>query len=153
MPSICGCYTASVTVIPKLLRQTSNSLPFYKYIEDTSYEILPTKIRENIKTNFNKFKSPTILRTTIRENSIQEIIDNPRYKTYNDKTLKIAYLDEDQIDIEQLHSFLKQVLEDEPDCLTGVGKNFGSNTKRLIKMYDWLRYNKKQEANPDSVPN
>ena len=51
----------------------------------------------------------------------------------------LAYLKEDEIDLNQLENFLKDYLKKHPDVLNS---NSATNFRRLIRIYDWLKYGK-----------
>jgi len=127
--------------IPKLLRDTSGSLPFYKYIKDIALDELDFKIIENINDEFSQFQPKSLLKNTkLKEKSIKAICKEGSYNT--EKRLRfISCLKENQIALDDLEKFLIDTLENNPDYLnSGKGK---TDLKRLIKMYDWLRYYKK----------
>ena len=46
---------------------------------------------------------------------------------------------EDEIDLNQLENFLKDYSKKYPDVLNS---NSGTNFRRLIRIYDWLKYGK-----------
>lgn len=127
--------------IPKLLRDTCGSLPFYKYIIDMEPDQLDSKIVEYMKSELSMFHCQSLIKNTkFIEKNIKSICENDNYNL--EKRLRfISCLSEEQMDIEELGEFLTETLRDNPDYLdSGKGK---SDLKRLIKMYDWLKYFKK----------
>jgi len=124
--------------LPKLLSQTGGSIPLYKYIASIASEKLSSKIKNNIKCNFDSFKNNTIMKNSIRETSIDEILANSYYDL-GGKVRKIICLTEDQMNTDDLYSFLHSTLTDTPDIFN---TNLATDIRRLIKMYDWLVYKK-----------
>lgn len=124
------------TALPKLLKQTSGSLPFYKYIRGMEPDNLPGKVGECLKDRFDQFKNATILKSRTQENSIAEILRG-NYDL-GGKARRISALREEQIDIDELYSFLCRTLQETPNCFTV--RNLNTDIRRLIKMYDWLVY-------------
>lgn len=127
--------------IPKLIRDTSGSLPIYKYIKDMDPNELDSKITENMKDEFSQFQSGSLLKNTkLKEINIKSICEEESYNI--EKRLKfISCLKEEQIVLDDLEKFLIDTLRNNPDYLnSGKGK---TDIKRLIKMYDWLKYYRK----------
>ena len=57
----------------------------------------------------------------------------------------IAYLSEDEIDIDQLEVFLKDCFEQE-GYLDSISASSCSNFYRLIRIYDYLKYGRYTES-------
>lgn len=51
----------------------------------------------------------------------------------------------DQINIDELHEFLKKIMVDYPHILANGNSNEKSNLRRIIKIFDWLKYNQKSK--------
>lgn len=124
--------------LPILLSHTGGSLPLYKYIASIELELLPAKIRSNIKSDFDSFKNNSIMKNLIRETSIREILAN-KYYDLGGKVRKITCLTEEQMNTDDLHSFLHLSITDHPNIFN---TNLATEMRRLIKMYDWLVYKK-----------
>ena len=55
----------------------------------------------------------------------------------------IPLLNKDKIDIEELSEFLQYILREYPNLLSTEGKQSDrTNLKRLIRIYDWIKYYK-----------
>ena len=61
---------------------------------------------------------------------------------------KIIFLNQDEIDLNELLSYLQKILKQNPKLL----KN-NTNLKRLIKMYDFIKYNKSSPSNLSNSAN
>ncbi|MFZ3171662.1 MAG: hypothetical protein WA118_06740 [Carboxydocellales bacterium] len=132
--------------LPVLLKHNANSIPIYKYISQVSCE-LPDNVNSEIKNNYDDLLSRTIKKQrekfTIPEKSIKEM----RTKHNDIKCLQyIPLLKCDQINIDELHEFLKKIMVDYPNILANGNSNEKSNLRRLIKIFDWLKYNQKQKS-------
>lgn len=129
--------------LPTLLPSYSNSLPIYKYIANYAGEI-PLKIVDAIKPDYDSLLSNTIKknreRSPYRESSFREV----RAQCTAEKTLQIVpYLRPENIDVDELHQFLKEFLNNNPNILAGPTSIIKTDLKRLIKIYDWLKYSNK----------
>jgi hypothetical protein len=126
------------TTLPVILPQNAKLLPMYKYISQVDCEI-PNRVRSSIKHNFDDILNDTIIkqRSKLKQTSIEEIL-----QAYpEDKSLRlIPSLQKDEINLEDLEDFIKSVLSKEPDILSTGNANKKSNLKRLIRIYDWLKY-------------
>ena len=126
--------------LPELLKNNSGGLPMYKYLKDYQGEVF-----ERVKNNLLKYTSvDDFLNEQLRKQK------GSYHKTYSDLSVsrvielegdeqayrKLIFLDEPEIDIDALHNYLREFLKKRtPKCLNG-----NSELKRLIRMYDLLRY-------------
>ena len=59
------------------------------------------------------------------------------------KTLtNLSSLKEDEIDVDELEEFIKNTFKEHPNCLK-TGENSATHMKRVIRIFDWLKYGKK----------
>ena len=131
------------------LSRTSRSLPVFKYIQDI--DKLPYTIEDYIdkKTDLDSFLSENLKRQkkwigkpkTISEVLAQDL--NSR-----NQLLSIAVLDETQINLDELKSYLLDIINNNEDIFDD---KHSTGIKRLIKIYDFLKYNKKTEAYPKAT--
>lgn len=132
--------------LPILLKHHSNSIPIYKYVSQVDCE-LPEKVRNEVKNNYDDLLSRTIKRQRERFVFKGRSINDLR-KYYHDlKCLQyIPLLDRNQININELHEFLKCIMLQYPDLLSRGNAGDRTNLRRLIKIFDWLKYyNKAKE--------
>lgn len=138
--------------LPDLLKYNVGGLPMHKYLKDYDKSLFG-----NVKENFLKLNSIDSflngqllkLKKTYRENNtnlnIKSIISSEgEEKAYE----KIIFLNQDEIDLNELLSYLQKILKQNPKLL----KN-NTNLKRLIKMYDFIKYNKSAPSNLSNSAN
>lgn len=131
--------------IPKELKATSNSLPIFKYISHFNFVDLPETIQRyviNHKT-FDKFLNKSMLNIKRRRQPYTSIdmVTSQNYPL-NKELYELAFIDETKIDLDSFEKYLRNILSLHEDILTNTKANISSNIRRLIKMYDWLKYGK-----------
>ncbi|CEQ05954.1 SIR2 family protein [Paraclostridium sordellii] len=125
--------------LPQLLKQNSKSMPMYKYLSEFDGEY-PEYINENIKHSIDDFINDQQKNRKYKSeyNSISQL----RRQHGDYKALAyIPYVREEYIDIDELEVMLKDLLINDSLCLDE--SDYKSNLKRVIRMYDWLKYYKK----------
>lgn len=132
--------------------KSANKLPLNKYLSmaKNQHDYLENIAREE---NFDKIISTTIKgdrdRLKIRRN-VMAIWDDETLDLTK-KTYYIAHLTENQIIIDDLEKILIEVFHNDPDILIIKDKKDSnyqrlvSNIKRLIRIYDYIKYNKVRE--------
>jgi len=125
--------------LPRLIRDHNHSIPIYKYLGQYSFP-LPGVIKSEIKTSFDDFINASLKKSRNRNryHSIQEIESVP----FPQNLSAIAYLTQDEINLEDLGGFLEKLFKEKLEILKDADVNLRSNVKRLIKIYDWLKYHK-----------
>ena len=126
--------------IAKLLKTCNKSVPFYKYIQGRNIDLLDEKIKSVHSPRFDHFN--LLSRTIFRDREIRvgdSIDDILQISAYPKFYYQLALLEEDQFDILKLERFLQAQLTERPELLTIAG-TIGTNFKRLIRIYDWLKY-------------
>ena len=128
---------------PKLIRQNSGKLPLNKYLAEATKDF--PECRETArKQDFN-----SIISKTIKKNrkylggyqSVKQIWEQEKIST--SKALRlIAYLEDRQIDVYELEAMLKEIFERDVNVLQNVGTNERSDIRRLIRIYDYLKWGK-----------
>lgn len=126
--------------LPTLLKRHSNSIPIYKYIKDYEGE-LPRQISKEIKTDFNSFLNRYLIQKkktfNFEERSVKEI--TKKYEL--EKTLEyICLLEKEEIDLGELKQFLEVTFRENTNILEN--KKVATNFRRVVKIYDWLKYAK-----------
>ena len=132
---------------PVLIKQNSNRLPLNKYLslatgkypeceelaaKLTLDEIIPDTLRK--RRGFNTY------------HSVLEVWKNEGAKI--EKTTRlISQLDEDELDVSELEEVLKRIFEDK-DVLEHVSNTDRSQIRRLILIYDYIKWGKVKEL-PD----
>ena len=71
--------------------------------------------------------------------SIKDIWDNEK-SSYSNALLHMAYLEEKQIDVNELEEVLKEIFANRPDILEAGETSEKTNVRRMIRIYDYLAY-------------
>lgn len=126
--------------LPDLLKNNSGGLPMYKYLKDYQKEIFE-RVKDNVLkyTDIDKFlneqlrKQKVSYHKTYPSLSVKRVIEiEGEEQAYR----KLIFLNEDEIDCSELLSYLQSYLKkNTPKALNG-----NSELKRLIRMYDLLKY-------------
>jgi hypothetical protein len=127
--------------IPLILKYNS-SIPVYRYISRYAKE-LP----EKLKPLSNKKYKDLLTRTINKKQSNREGLNCSIEDLKNKYGLlgAIKYVPEiyrKHIDLEKLNYFIKEIMTEYPDLLRGKDCVNKSGLKKLIKLYDYLKYKK-----------
>lgn len=129
--------------LPELLKNNSGGLPMYKYLSEYSKDIFE-RVKENV------LKHQTVVsflneqlriqkanyRRNVSDLSVRGIIENETMET---AYKKLIFLEESEIEIDELKEYLQKYIKNHtPNCL----KN-NSELKRLIRIYDLVKYKQK----------
>ena len=131
---------------PKLTSQNSGRLPLNKYLSeaDGAFEEC-RKIAKN--QTFDNIISATIKknRRYLGEyQSVKQIWESEK-KSMERAVRLIPYLTEDQFDVDELEQVLKEIFMNDIDILKNVSANVRSDIRRLIRIYDFLKWGKAKE--------
>ena len=73
--------------------------------------------------------------------SVKQIWEQEKFST--SKALRlIAHLEEKQMDVRELEDILKEIFEGDVNVLQNVGADERSDIRRLIRIYDYLKWGK-----------
>lgn len=126
----------------KLLKQNSGKLPANKYLSEATKEF--PEYREIMeKQDFDSIISATIKnnrRTLGTYKSVKQIWENEK-ENLEKATRLIAYLTEEQIDLQELEEVLRELFENDINVLQNE-KKARTNIKRMIRIYDYLKWGK-----------
>lgn len=131
---------------PKLLKQNSNKLPVNKLLQDAK-EGHPLAEKIASEFTFENIISQTIKNqrhTAIGFHSVLEIW-NRKEDFLEKRTRLIAYLTEDQIDVDELETVLRELFNANKNILQEETPLVKTNIRRLIMIYDYLKWGKKKE--------
>ena len=126
---------------PKLIRQNSGKLPLNKYLAEAAKDF------PDCKEIAKKQDFDSIISKTIKNNrkclggyqSVKQIWEQEKFST--SKALRlIAHLEEKQMDVQELEDVLKEIFEGDVNVLQNVGANERSDIRRLIRIYDYLKW-------------
>lgn len=130
---------------PEMRRSNSGDLPVYRYLSQIQTQEDFPQIRSETKSNFDdlatktnkKYRSTTDCYSSLK-NLWETLKDNPP-KAYR----VMCSLPEDKMDADYLGQILREIFTNDPDALEHFDVNTRSNVKRLIRMYDYLKWGKK----------
>lgn len=128
---------------PKVLKQNSGRLPVNKYLAEATKEFPECKELAK-KQTFDKIISPTIKRSRscLGEYASVKQIWNQEKNSLERATRLISHLEENQIDIGELEGVLKEIFEEDVNLLQNVNSPIRTNARRLIMIYDYLKWAK-----------
>lgn len=128
--------------LPELLKSNQKGLPIYKYLKnykgelsDKILEYKDSEFPDLLSNYFKKKETRKKKRDLIDEKSIEGVL-----KKYSEvEAFKwILFLEKEEMKINQLEGYLKQLLTNNPNILKE--HKYNSDLKRLIRIYDWLKY-------------
>lgn len=128
---------------PKVSKQNSGRLPVNKYLTAATKEFEECKELAR-KQTFDKIISPTIQksRSCLGEYTSVKQIWNQEKDSLERATRLISHLEETQIDVYELEEVLKELFEGDVNLLQNVSSQTRTNVRRLIMMYDYLKWGK-----------
>ena len=142
------------SALPSLLKSHANSLPIYKYISEYRsgfHKEPPLGVLNCCKSQYDEFLNTTILKYRNRNEAdrLKSIDDILKLCSTDDRRCidALKLLKEDEIDAAKLRQYLIEVLDRIPDIFDIRG--LVTDYKRLIRIYDWLIYGKKEGPSCD----
>ena len=136
--------------LPNLLRSNSGGLPMFKYLSAYSGDAFDPRVAQEIeeKDCLDAFLNKALIQTKrsygdrCPEKSVSAVIhtegEEHAYK-------KLVLLEEDEIDISELRQYLSKLIKPNPKILSS-----NSELKRLIRIYDFLKYKKASNTSANS---
>lgn len=132
---------------PSVWSQNSGTLPVNKYLASATKRFPQCELVAQ-KQDFNAIISNTIKKyrhTRIgNRTSVKEIWEEEK-KQLDRATASIAHLPESMFDVQELEDVLKEIFTNEPDILTKGDQTERTNIRRLIRIYDYLKWGKVKE--------
>lgn len=128
---------------PKLLKENSGRLPVNKYLllaKGTYQECEQLACKQD----FNYIISNTIKNNRKCLNhytSVKEIWENEKFSLER-ATRLLSHLPEEQIEISELESVLKELFEKDNNILQNASSAIRTNIRRLIMIFDYLKWGK-----------
>ena len=126
-----------------LTKQNSGRLPVNKYLTEAVGNY-PNCAELAKKQNFDYIISATIKKNRNRVGnykSVKQIWENEK-NSLERSTGLIAYLTEQNIDVEELEGVLKEIFETDINILQNSKPAIRTNVRRLIMIYDYLKWGK-----------
>lgn len=130
--------------LPILLPRNSGFLPIYKYLAGYEKDV-PDLVKSSVKTEYDQ-----LLSKTIKKNRVKHVDRNSDIKTIIQKySLKkclqiIPHMKPENLELEQLHCLLRRAFEEIPDVLGKNDQALRSDMKRVIRIYDFLKFKYKK---------
>ena len=121
------------------LYKANNKLPAYKILAQAEGRY--PKIESDIHINdINDLLNTTLIKIKARREYSSESIQSLTNTLSREKAIvEIQYLPKETIDIDELYNFLNDTFEEIPNIFTE--STLSTAFKRLIRIYDWLKYN------------
>lgn len=127
---------------PYIIKRGTQALPLNKYLMEASGDFSDLR-NQAAGTNLDTIVSHSILkkRHTIHldERSVSGIIKQTEGDVCK-AAFYIAHLESDEINVEDLERFLIHLFTDNPDMLLNNSKGIATNIRRLIRIYDYMKY-------------
>ncbi len=126
--------------LPDLLKNNSGGLPMYKYLKDYKKEVFE-RVKDNVLkyTDIDKFLNEQLRKQKVSYHRTYTNLSVKRVIEIEGEDLayrKLIFLNEDEIECSELLLYLQGFLKrNTPKVLNG-----NSELKRLIRMYDLLKY-------------
>ncbi|OQA31603.1 MAG: hypothetical protein BWY57_02299 [Betaproteobacteria bacterium ADurb.Bin341] len=141
------------SALPPLLKSHSGSLPIHKYVSRYREQFQrdpPLAVLECCRSKYDEFLNKTIIRNRARcapdrQKSIEAILAATPDDRHRIDAIKI--LSETEIDASKLRGFLTDSWNRDPAIFTAQGVS--SDFRRLVKIFDWLTYGKKEGPSSD----
>lgn len=128
---------------PKLIKQNSGRLPLNRYLSE-AINVYPECIEAAQKQDFDFLISNTIKRNRKclgEYASVKEIWKHEK-ESIEKATRLIAHLPEDKMDVFELEDVLKEIFESDVNVLQNPNQAIRTNIRRLILLYDLLKWRK-----------
>lgn len=131
---------------PKLIKQNSGRLPLNKYLSQAKGDY-PECIEAAKKQDFEYLISNTIKKNRKclgQYSSVKQIWDNEK-QILERATRLIAHLPEKLMNVDELEAVLFEIFEEDVHVLQNPQPNIRTNIRRLISIYDYLKWGKIKE--------
>lgn len=130
---------------PSVWRQNSGTLPVNKYLASAT-KSFPQCEAVAQKQDFNAIISNTIRKFRQARlgtrTSVKEIWEEEKNQL-DRATASIAHLSEEAFNVQELEDVLKEIFTNSPDILVTGSQTERTNIRRLIRIYDYLKWGKK----------
>lgn len=136
--------------LPNLLGTNSGGLPMYKYLSAYSGEILDRRILKEIdeKKGLDDFLNTSLCKAKLNYHSgdvarsVQSVVkEEGLHEAYK----RLVLLNEDELDLNDLLAYLRKLIAEDRKVING-----NTELKRLIRIYDFLKYKKAFDKSANS---
>lgn len=133
---------------PKIIKQVQK-LPVFKYLKKSSNDYPVVREKAQIKC-YDDFLNTTIKKDRIKKDyhqrtiaSLTQTIDYHQLDSINKANIEICLLSEEKVTANDLYLHLKKIIDCHPNIFSAeTNPFFKTNFRRLIRIYDWLKYGK-----------
>lgn len=130
-----------------LIKQNSGRLPVNKYLSEATGNY-PECVESAQKQNFDFIISTTIKKHRSKlghYTSVRQIWENEK-ESLERATYLIAHLNEAAINVNELEYVLKEIFENDINILQNSKPAIRTNVRRLIMIYDYLKWGNKRTS-------
>lgn len=135
--------------LAKLQKNHSHSLPIHKYVRAYREQFKadpPEELLKDCKNSLEDLLSDSLKRQR-SSNGIESIEELGRQSTSKEKWIELFPRVKDlEACLPQLEQFLQGYLKDCPETIRTGKQGDKTNLKRVIRIYDWLKYGKAKDA-------
>ena len=131
---------------PSVWQQNSGIVPLNKYLSMATKDFPHCRAVAQ-EQDFDHIISATIKKYRSRlgaYKTVKQVWENEKSNLIRSTEL-IAYLPEEDMDIRQLEDVLKEIFKENPQILSNGTTPVRTNIRRLIRIYDYLKYGKVKE--------
>ena len=125
--------------LPRLIK---DPMPLFKYISAVNPDEIPEEVKDKIPCQFDNLFSATDKKNrnclALPVRSVKGIVQNA--KNIACELHKINSLTEDEISLEELEHFLRDIFQHPETVWQRFEKSHSSQLKRIIRIYDWSKY-------------
>lgn len=119
-------------------------MPVFKYLFEAveKHEFAESVVKE---ITFEELIPDTFIKSRKALGELNSVTDvwNSEKGNLERATRMIAYLNEKQINVNELESILQSIFKDDVLVLQHLSSQVKSNVRRLIRIYDYLKYKSK----------
>ncbi len=134
--------------LPKLFKMHSGSLPFYKYLAAYGKQP-PDFLQKGLAESLDHFRSDTIKNEIKKSSTSWFDFESLCNENNMSKALDcFPLIDDSSIQIDKLEAFLHQIFSEDKEILDSpkTDKSLKTKLRRVVKMFDWLKYSRKEKA-------
>lgn len=137
---------------PEIRKENTGDIPVYRFLAQAQEDY--PQIRADTRQNFDDLASKTNKKfryTTHGYSGLQDL-----WETLKDTPAKayrtMCSLPEEKMDADYLEQILLALFKEDPDVLEHLNGNMRADIKRLIRMYDYLKWGKKIKTQTKQIP-
>lgn len=122
------------------LEKSATKLPKYKYLNQAKKQP-PSNLR-TIESTYDDFISETAIHDRSKKQFVERSVKGILKYHNQMPAYYMQFLNEDEMKLEDLESYLISEFTKDPDIITNAKSGKRTDLKRLIRIYDFLKYKK-----------